>query len=145
MMHAVHDGPAAAVRLGAVDLNLLPVLDALLHERHVTRAAKRVGLSQSAASHALARLRDLLGDPVRRRQGGRKAFTQAGDAGLQPRGGALGLGLSFLLQGRGQTRQGCSLFREGRGQGGPLSFTEAHQFDQGFLDQVAEKIRRFCA
>jgi DNA-binding transcriptional LysR family regulator len=64
MMHAVHDGPAAAVRLGAVDLNLLPVLDALLHERHVTRAAKRVGLSQSAASHALARLRDLLGDPL---------------------------------------------------------------------------------
>ena len=50
--------------LAGVDLNLLLVLDALITERHVTRAAARVGLSQSATSHALARLRDLLGDPI---------------------------------------------------------------------------------
>ncbi len=58
--------------LAGVDLNLLVVLDALLAEKHVTRAAARIGLSQSAASHALARLRDLLDDPllVRGPQGG---------------------------------------------------------------------------
>jgi len=56
-MHTVHD-------LGGVDLNLLVVLRALLAERHVTRAAARIGLSQSAASHALARLRDLYDDPL---------------------------------------------------------------------------------
>jgi DNA-binding transcriptional LysR family regulator len=47
-----------------LDLNLLGVLDALLAERSVTRAADRVGLSQSAASHALGRLRDHFGDPL---------------------------------------------------------------------------------
>ncbi len=50
--------------LRRLDLNLLPVLDALVTERHVTRAAHRLGLSQPATSHALARLRDLLGDPL---------------------------------------------------------------------------------
>lgn len=47
-----------------VDLNLLVVLDALLTESSVTRAAKCVGLSQSATSHALGRLRGLLNDPL---------------------------------------------------------------------------------
>ncbi len=50
--------------LDGVDLNLLRVLDALLAERHVTRAAQRLGLSQPATSHALARLRTLLRDPL---------------------------------------------------------------------------------
>lgn len=55
-MHPVH--------LEGLDLNLLVALRALLTERHVTRAAARVGLSQPAMSHALARLRELLGDPL---------------------------------------------------------------------------------
>ena len=46
------------------DLNLLVVLDALLAERHVGRAAKRLHLSQSATSHALSRLREALDDPL---------------------------------------------------------------------------------
>jgi DNA-binding transcriptional LysR family regulator len=50
--------------LAGVDLNLIPLLDALLGERHVTRAAARVGLSQPAASRGLARLRALLDDPL---------------------------------------------------------------------------------
>ena len=41
--------------LHEIDLNLLVHLDALLAERHVTRASKRVGLSQSAMSRALGR------------------------------------------------------------------------------------------
>ncbi|HEY1816016.1 MAG TPA: LysR family transcriptional regulator [Kofleriaceae bacterium] len=47
-----------------LDLNLLGVLDALLAERSVTRAADRIGLSQPAASHALRRLREHFGDPL---------------------------------------------------------------------------------
>ncbi len=47
-----------------IDLNLLIALDALLAERNVTRAARRLGLSQPALSAQLARLRDLFGDPL---------------------------------------------------------------------------------
>ena len=52
------------MNLRAIDLNLLLALDALLSERHVTRAASRVGLSQPAMSNALARLRQLFGDEL---------------------------------------------------------------------------------
>jgi len=55
----------------AVDLNLLVVLDVLLEERSVTRAAARLHLTQSTVSGMLARLRETLGDPlfVRTRHG----------------------------------------------------------------------------
>jgi DNA-binding transcriptional LysR family regulator len=69
-MHIVH-----ATALSALDLNLLVVLQALLAERNVTRAARRVGLSQSAASHALGRLRQVLGDPLLVRSGRRLDLT----------------------------------------------------------------------
>ncbi len=46
------------------DLNLLEALDALLREQNVTRAAAHLGISQSAMSHKLARLRDVFGDPL---------------------------------------------------------------------------------
>lgn len=61
-MHKMND-------LRRIDLNLLVILDALLSEQHVTRAAERLHLSQPAVSHALARLRDLLGDPLLVRAG----------------------------------------------------------------------------
>ncbi|HTV22264.1 MAG TPA: LysR family transcriptional regulator [Polyangiaceae bacterium] len=61
--------------LASIDLNLLVILRALLGERHVTRAAARVGLSQSATSHALSRLRDLLGDPLLVRHGRELVLT----------------------------------------------------------------------
>jgi DNA-binding transcriptional LysR family regulator len=47
-----------------IDLNLLRVFEILYDERNVTRAAARLFLTQSAVSHALARLRDVLGDPL---------------------------------------------------------------------------------
>src|SRR5579864_5144939 len=53
-----------AVKLSAVDLNLLVVLDALMQERNVTRAASRLALSQPALSHALGRLRHMLKDDL---------------------------------------------------------------------------------
>lgn len=53
-----------AASLAQLDLNLLVTLDALLAERNVTRAAKRLGLSQPAVSAQLARLRTSLGDPL---------------------------------------------------------------------------------
>lgn len=46
------------------DLNLLRVFDVLFEERSVTRAAARLGLSQSAVSHALNRLRHMLHDEL---------------------------------------------------------------------------------
>ncbi|MCR7726040.1 LysR family transcriptional regulator, partial [Pseudomonas aeruginosa] len=51
------------------DLNLLRVLDALLRERNVSRAAERLALSQPAVSNALNRLRELLDDPLLVRAG----------------------------------------------------------------------------
>lgn len=57
--------------LGNLDLNLLRVFDAVARERHVTRAAERLNLSQPAVSNALARLRQALGDELfLRRPGG---------------------------------------------------------------------------
>jgi DNA-binding transcriptional LysR family regulator len=52
------------VNLRAVDLNLLVIFDALMRERHVTRAAQRIPMSQPAMSNALARLRHLFKDDL---------------------------------------------------------------------------------
>jgi DNA-binding transcriptional LysR family regulator len=62
-------------RLPGLDLNLLVALDALLREAHVTRAARRIGLSQSAMSHALSRLRLLFDDPLLVRAGRSMTLT----------------------------------------------------------------------
>ena len=52
------------IHIKSADLNLLGVFQALMEERHVGRAAFRMGRTQSAVSHALARLRVVLGDPL---------------------------------------------------------------------------------
>ncbi len=52
------------MNLRSIDLNLLTIFDAIMVERHMTRAAARVGMTQPAMSNALARLRDLTGDPL---------------------------------------------------------------------------------
>jgi DNA-binding transcriptional LysR family regulator len=64
------------VNIQSLNLNLLPVLDALLAERSVSRAAARVGLSQPAVSNALAQLRAHLGDPLLVRKGNGMAPTE---------------------------------------------------------------------
>lgn len=52
------------IDLRRVDLNLLVVFEALIAERHVGRAAKRLKVGQPAVSHALARLRRVFEDPL---------------------------------------------------------------------------------
>jgi len=64
------------MNITGLNLNLLVVLDALLVERHVSRASVRLGLSQPAVSNALAQLRALLGDPLLVRAGGRMIPTE---------------------------------------------------------------------
>jgi DNA-binding transcriptional LysR family regulator len=61
------------------DLNLLLTLDALLQEESVTLAATRLGLSTPAASHALARIRVRLGDPILVRAGRKMVLTPRGE------------------------------------------------------------------
>jgi DNA-binding transcriptional LysR family regulator len=77
------------MNLAAVDLNLLLVFDALMSERHVTRAGQRIGLSQPAVSAALNRLRDLLSDELFVRQGGEMVPTARALALAEPLADAL--------------------------------------------------------
>jgi DNA-binding transcriptional LysR family regulator len=65
--------PRATLR--NLDLNLLVTLDALLQERNVTRAARRVGVTQPAVSAALNRLRRHFDDELLRRNGNRYELT----------------------------------------------------------------------
>lgn len=72
------------MNLRSVDLNLLVVLDALLDEAHVSRAAERLGLSQPAASSALERCRHLFRDPLLRRGRGTMRLTPKAEALREP-------------------------------------------------------------
>jgi DNA-binding transcriptional LysR family regulator len=77
------------MNLNSLDLNLLVALDALLREVNVSRAAMRIGLSQPATSHALQRLRDLIGDPLLVRTGARMELTPRAQALRAPLAQAL--------------------------------------------------------
>jgi DNA-binding transcriptional LysR family regulator len=73
----MHETPYIGILLTMedVDLNLLPALDALLAESSVAGAARRLGLSASAMSRTLARLRAATGDPLLVRAGRRLVPT----------------------------------------------------------------------
>lgn len=77
--------------LRGVDLNLLTVLDALLTERNVTRAGKRLRMTQPAVSNALTRLRLLFDDELFVRRGNEMAPTPRARALAGPIRGALDL------------------------------------------------------
>ncbi len=68
------------MNLTNVDLNLLVVLHALLTDPSVSRAARRLGLSQPALSHSLRRLRELLHDPILVRTGRGMMLTERAEA-----------------------------------------------------------------
>lgn len=78
-----------SMHLASLDLNLLVALEAFLREGSVGRAAMRMGLSQPAASHALRRLRELLGDPLLVRAGTHMELTPRAQALRAPLGEAL--------------------------------------------------------
>ena len=63
------------MHISRIDLNLFVVLDTIYAEGNITRAAKALSLTQPAVSHALARLRELLGDPLFIRQGSKMLPT----------------------------------------------------------------------
>ncbi|SHN46743.1 LysR family transcriptional regulator [Cryptosporangium aurantiacum] len=72
------------MKLGQVDLNLLVVLDALLREKNVTRAAERLHMSQPATSTALARLRKVLGDELLTKHGRYLELTPRAESLIEP-------------------------------------------------------------
>ena len=63
------------IHLRQIDLNLLVVLDVLLRERSVSRAAVRLHVTRSAVSHSLGRLREVFGDELLVRDGRRMRPT----------------------------------------------------------------------
>ena len=73
-----------SVELGSFNLNLLLALDALLTERSVTAAARRVGVTPSAMSHSLAELRELLDDALLVRSGREMLLTPRAQALVTP-------------------------------------------------------------
>ena len=79
-----------SLNLRAVDLNLLVFFDALMAERHVTRAANKVAVSQSAMSNALARLRHVFRDEL--------FIRTAGGMEPTPRAMELGPAVRAILQ-----------------------------------------------
>lgn len=96
-----------AVQLQAIDLNLLVALEAMLSERSVTRAGARLGLSPSAMSHALARLRTTFGDDLLVRTRGGMVATTRGEQLLGPLRRALEE-LAVLVAGPGGFDPGSS-------------------------------------
>lgn len=85
-----------SVHFGSLDLNLLRVFDALIEERSVTRAGERLGLTQSAISHALSRLRYVLADELFvRGPDGMQPTRRAADIAPRLRQGLLQLQLAL--------------------------------------------------
>jgi DNA-binding transcriptional LysR family regulator len=74
------------MNLRSIDLNLLVILEALLEERSVSRAAARIGLSQPAASNALDRCRALFADPLLERRGRTMQLSPRAEALRKPLG-----------------------------------------------------------
>lgn len=72
------------MNLRSIDMNLLVILDVLLEEQHVGRAAERVGLSQPAMSAALQRCRHLFRDELLQRSRGTMRPTPKADNLRQP-------------------------------------------------------------
>jgi DNA-binding transcriptional LysR family regulator len=87
------------IELSKVDLNLLVTLSVLLEERSVTTAGRRLGRTPSAMSHALGRLRELIGDPLFVRVGHRLQPTPVAESLSAPLHDTLSAVESLIRQG----------------------------------------------
>jgi DNA-binding transcriptional LysR family regulator len=90
-----------SLNLRNIDLNLLVIFDALMAEKNITRAARVMGVTPSAISHALQRLRQTFDDPLFERQPGAMAPTRRAQE-LQP----------FVRSALQSLHQGLALYRE---------------------------------
>jgi DNA-binding transcriptional LysR family regulator len=88
------------VNLSRIDLNLLVVLDTILGEGGVGRAAAKLNLTQPTISHALARLREQFRDPLFVRQGRMLSPTPLARSLREPLRAALGAVGGVLTAGR---------------------------------------------
>ena len=70
---------ARDINLRGVNLNLLPVLDEVLRQRNLTRAAETLNLTQSAVSNSLKLLREHFGDELLVRDGRKLRLTELGE------------------------------------------------------------------
>ena len=85
------------MRMDGFDLNLLLAFEVLVDERSVTRAARRLNVTQSAMSASLKRLREALDDPILLQHG--KAMMPTSHAlALAPEVSAAIAGLRLLIQ-----------------------------------------------
>jgi DNA-binding transcriptional LysR family regulator len=88
------------IELRRLDMTLLMVLDGALRHRKLTTVAQQLGLTQPAISHALTRLRDILGDPLFVRRSNGVQPTPRALALAQPVAQALATLREALQQGR---------------------------------------------
>lgn len=130
-MHETNDAPPDHGRLPLrLDLNLLVVFEAVWQERHVARAAARLALSQPATSHALARLRRIVGDPLFERAPGGVRPTLRAEAMWPAVDAALAHARMALADGFDPTRLGRRLVL---GMAANVAFT--------LLPRVVERVR----
>src|SRR5512138_1145383 len=123
----------APMQLSRVDLNLFTIFDAIYRDGGITPASKRLHLSQPAVSHALARLRELLDDPLFERRGHDMVPTPLARSIAANVASSLG-GLEQLLQRTGRFEPATS----------QRSFTVAmRQFNElPFLPMLIERLQR---
>ena len=121
------------MQLSRIDLNLFAVFDAIYREGGITAASRQLHLSQPAVSHALARLRELLGDPLFERQGNVMVPTPMARAMAGTVAAALG-GLDLMLRQAGQFDPARSQRR--------FKVASSGSAELWFLPQLAERIAR---
>lgn len=105
-----------------VDLNLLVAFDALMQDGNLTRAGFRLGLSQPSMSHALARLRDIAGDPL---------FVRV-PTGMEP--------TPFAQQIAGDVRDGLALLRGALDSAGAFNPATYNRTFQILMSDIGELV-----
>lgn len=124
------------MQLSRIDLNLFTVFDAIYREGGITPASKRLHLSQPAVSHALARLRELLDDPLFERHGNEMIPTPKARALAVTIGHSLGNIEQMLLRG-GHFDPASSQ------RGFTIAARESHEV--AFLPALIERVTREAA